>query len=266
MSETVIKVSGLSVFYGKNEALSNIDLEIKKGDYLGIIGPNGSGKSTLIKAMLGLIKHTGKVAYEGSPRIGYVPQFAAIDRGFPITVSEVVLSGTLEGFRPFYKYGKNQRAAAKKAMETLAISHLEKRQAEELSGGEFQRMLLARALASEPDILFLDEPTASVDSPSAKIIYGILSEISKKITVILVTHDLFAISSEVRSVACLNHELVYHGLPELTDTVTEKLYGCPVDLIAHGVPHRVLECHDHEHCGHDHGSAKKQEDGGRADV
>ncbi|MEG2143858.1 MAG: ABC transporter, partial [Oscillospiraceae bacterium] len=110
------------------------------------------------------------------------------------------------------------------------------------------RLLIARALAVEPKILMLDEPTASVDPASKEQIYELLSEINKKITVILVTHDLMTIASNVKRIVCINRGVVYHGEPHLTEKVLTELYGCPVDIVAHGVPHRVLDCHDGGDC------------------
>ena len=131
-------------------------------------------------------------------------------------------------------------------LEKVGITDLANRQISELSGGEFQKMLIARALATNPKLLLLDEPTASVDAASRDQIYGLLAELNKNMTIILVTHDLLAVSSQVTRLACLNGQLVYHGEPELTEKVVNNLYGCPVDLIAHGVPHRVLRDHGEE--------------------
>lgn len=113
----------------------------------------------------------------------------------------------------------------------------------DLSGGEFQKMLIARALAVNPKILLLDEPTASVDASSRDQIFSLLNELNKTMTIIIVTHDLSAVSSYVKNIACLNGKLVYHGCTELNEDVVSALYGCPIDLIAHGVPHRVLKKH-----------------------
>jgi len=128
-------------------------------------------------------------------------------------------------------------------VERVGIGSLANRQIAKLSGGEFQKMLIARALAVNPRLLLLDEPTASVDAVSRDQIYGLLAELNQNMTIILVTHDLLAISSQVHRLACLNGRLVYHGEPELTGNIVNNLYGCPVDLIAHGVPHRVLKEH-----------------------
>ena len=127
----------------------------------------------------------------------------------------------------------------------MGIGDLAERQISALSGGEFQRMLIARALAAEPKILLLDEPTASVDPGSREMIYELLTELNKEITIVMVTHDLMAVAAQVSNLACLSGTLVYHGEPKLTEEVVSEMYGCPVDLIAHGVPHRVLGDHDH---------------------
>lgn len=126
----------------------------------------------------------------------------------------------------------------------LEIADLKHRQIGQLSGGQLQRVLIARALAVEPRILILDEPTASVDSASKTRIYEILKELNQEMTILIVTHDLSAVSSNIDKIACLNQQLFYHGRTELEAGLVEKVYGCPVDLIAHGVPHRVLRGHE----------------------
>ena len=254
-----VHIENLSVNYGHTVALSDVCLDVFEGEFLGIIGPNGGGKSTLLKAILGLTPHySGKIEIfsesgaKAREKIGYVPQFAAIDKKFPISVLEVVMTGLMKGgMHPFFAYKKSDREKAFQYLEKVGISTLANRQIAQLSGGEFQRLLIARALAVDPEILLLDEPTASVDPASRESIYELLSVLNEKMTIILVTHDMLAISSKVEKIACLNRELVYHGEPELNEAVMGHLYGCPVDLIAHGVPHRVLKDHDDDekhHC------------------
>lgn len=247
-----VHIEDLSVYYGRVPALTGVCLDVSDGEYLGIIGPNGSGKSTLLKAILGLVPiSSGRVEVYGDSEhrsgIGYVPQFAAMDRRFPITVLEVVLTGRLKkGLTPFLRYTAADRDIVRGLLERVGIGRLSDRLICELSGGEFQRMLIARALAANPRLLLLDEPTASVDAASRERIYALLGELHKSMTIVLVTHDLLAVSSQVQRLACLNGRLVYHGEPELSETVVNSLYGCPVDLIAHGVPHRVLKHHGEE--------------------
>ncbi|NLM21588.1 MAG: ABC transporter ATP-binding protein [Peptococcaceae bacterium] len=255
MSKLAIEIHNLAVYYGQTPALTNVCLEVAEGDYLGIIGPNGGGKSTLLKAILGLVPVAeGSVRIYGqSPShsralIGYVPQFAAMDKNFPITLFEVVLTGRLrKRLTPFFRYSSQDKDITYELLARVGLADLANRQIAELSGGEFQKMLLARALALNPKILLLDEPTANVDAVSRDQIFSLLAELNKDMTIILVTHDLLAISSEVHRLACLNGKLVYHGEPEINEDIVNSLYGCPVDLIAHGVPHRVLR----EHKEHD---------------
>lgn len=145
---------------------------------------------------------------------------------------------------PFFRYTQKNKEEALNLLEKVGLTHLANRQISQLSGGEFQKMLIARALAVKPGLLLLDEPTASVDAKSRQQIYELLSNLNIEMTIVLVTHDLMAISSEVHKIACLNTHLIYHGEPELNENVLQQLYGCPVDLIAHGVPHRVLKHHN----------------------
>jgi zinc transport system ATP-binding protein len=252
MSKKAVHIDNLSVYYGQVPAIAGVCLDVADGEYLGIIGPNGGGKSTLLKAILGLIPATvGTVQVYGNnpgksrPSVGYVPQFAALDKQFPITMLEVVLTGRLkQGLSPFYKFTQEDKKAAYDLLEKVGIESLANRQISELSGGEFQKMLIARALAINPRLLLLDEPTASVDVGSRDQIYDLLAKLNKNMTIILVTHDMLAISSQISRLACLNGYLVYHGEPELNENIVNNLYGCPVDLIAHGVPHRVLKEHE----------------------
>ena len=249
-----LEIQNLSVFYGEDCALEKISLIVEEHEFLGIIGPNGGGKTTLLKAILGLVQpQSGTVRIFGQTgdkarrSIGYVPQFSKFDRRFPISVEEVVLMGRLAGRSPwFVRYDDKDRMVVQSLLARLEILDLKQRQIGQLSGGQLQRVLIARALAVEPRILILDEPTASVDSASKTRIYDILKELNKEMTILIVTHDLSAVSSNIDKIACLNQQLFYHGRTELEAGLVEKVYGCPVDLIAHGVPHRVLRGHEHE--------------------
>lgn len=252
--EYAVHIENLSVHYGHTPAIMGVCLNVSDGEYLGIIGPNGGGKSTLLKAILGLIPVSsgnisiyGGNAHKNRSLVGYVPQFALLNRKFPISLFEVVLTGHLkQGIAPFFRYSSKDNESVYTLLEKVGITDLANRQISELSGGEFQKMLIARALATNPRLLLLDEPTASVDAASRDQIYSLLAELNKNMTIILVTHDLLAVSSQVNRLACLNGQLVYHGEPELTEKAVNNLYGCPVDLIAHGVPHRVLRDHEEE--------------------
>lgn len=246
----VVKISHLTVRYDEYIALSNVCLDVAQNEFLGIIGPNGGGKSTLLKAILGLVPITdGEVEVMGSPatkkrnRIGYVPQFAVMDRKFPISVLDVVLTGRLNKIKLFKKYNTEDMDIAYDRLKLVGLGDLANRQISELSGGQLQRVLIARALAVDTNLLLLDEPTASVDAVSKEEIYNLLKKLNETMTIILVTHDMMAVSSEVKKIACLNRKLVYHGETMLNADIVNELYGCPVELIAHGVPHRVLRKH-----------------------
>mgnify|MGYP000998803449 CR=1 FL=1 len=252
--ENAVEIENLTVYYQEVCALSNISLTIKDKEFIGIIGPNGGGKTTLLRSILGLIRsYTGNIRIYGrSPDkahglLGYVPQLAKFNRNFPISVMEVVLMGRLSGRIPvFHRYTAEDRSIAESIMNDLGIYELRNRQIGQLSGGQLQRVLIARALAVQPKILLLDEPTASLDAGSKSDIYDILKKLNETITIILVSHDMAAISSYIHTLACLNTKLYYHGEAKLNEAVLYQIYGCPVDLIAHGVPHRVLKEHEEE--------------------
>lgn len=247
-----LEIKDLAVYYGEDCALSGICLSVAEREFLGIIGPNGGGKTTLLKAILGLVEpRSGSIRIFGETgpaarkHIGYVPQFSKFDRKFPVSVQDVVLMGRLSGRRPwFVRYSDQDLATVSELLAKLELADLKNKQIGQLSGGQLQRVLIARAMAMEPRILILDEPTASVDSASKSRIYEILKELNTSITILIVTHDLSAVSSHIHKIACLNHELYYHGDAELNEEIVEKVYGCPVDLIAHGVPHRILRRHE----------------------
>ena len=247
-----VELKKVSVYYGQVCALRDVDLIVKPGDFLAVIGPNGSGKSTLLKVILGLIKpSSGQVLVDSQPvfkargAIGYVPQFTQIDRNFPISVNEIVLMGRLGNKRRiFSKYTGQDQAFARNIMKLLDIYDLRDRTIGQLSGGQLKRALIARALAAEPVLLLLDEPTSDLDAASKSQTYSLLHELNKSMTIIMVTHDMHVVSSYVKSLACLNTSLYYHGEPELNSGIVGSVYGCPVDLIAHGVPHRVLQRHE----------------------
>jgi zinc transport system ATP-binding protein len=251
-----LHIDHLSVSYGRTSALTDVCLDVAEGEFLGIMGPNGGGKSTLLKAILGLVSPTaglvhifGKPVLAGRSDVGYVPQFSAVDRRFPISVTEVIMTAFLKrGLHPFFRFSAEHKERAQEYLRRVSIEHLAHRQIAALSGGEFQRLLIARALAAEPRMLLLDEPTASIDPASRECVYELLGEINRSMTIVLVTHDLFAISAKVHALACLNQRLVYHGEPKLTPELVNRMYCCPVDLVAHGVPHRVLAQHEGAGC------------------
>lgn len=250
---TVIEISNVTYALYNNLILDNINLSVKEQEFLGIIGPNGGGKTTLLKMILGLlspdrgsVKIFGKSPAKMSRVIGYVPQFTSFDISYPISVHDVVGMGTLSSkmFSPKQSLPENE-LIIEDVLKKVNIEHLKDRVAGKLSGGEKQRLLIARALAVQPKILLLDEPTASIDSKTGEDFYDLLIELNKEMTILLVSHDVGAIARSVKKIACLNKTLIYHDTKELTPEMIEKTYHCPVDLIAHGHPHRVFDEHEH---------------------
>lgn len=259
MNQRIIKVRDLNFSYNGQPVLRDVDLEVAAGDFMAMIGPNGGGKTTLLKLMLGLLSaDRGQILiFRKSPkavshRIGYVPQDVHINKDFPVSVLDVVLMGKLKPGRGWTRHSDNDRAAARQALEKVEMADHDDRRIGELSGGQLQRVFVARALVTEPDLLFLDEPTASIDTKGQREFYTLLKELNESITIIVVSHDLMVVSGYVKSVACVNQRLHYHGHAELTGEMIELMYQCtaeevcPVELIAHGVPHRVLHPHEEE--------------------
>jgi len=247
----VIRLSGVSVDYDGAAALEDVDLSVKQNDFLGIIGPNGGGKSTLLKVMLGLVAPSrGEIRLWGEPpqrsahRIGYVPQHSIFDRDFPISAWEVVLMGRLSRRHLLRRYSPGDQAGAMQALDTVGMTSLKHRPIGQLSGGQQQRVFIARALVRNPELLLLDEPFANVDTTTEEEIFRLLGQLKERITIVMVSHNLSAISTYVDKVACLNGRLYYHGSREIPPEDIEATYGCPVELLAHGMPHRVLRRHD----------------------
>lgn len=243
-TEPLLQVRGLTFGYGRELVLDHVDLDIHERDFLAVIGPNGGGKTTLIKAILGLLRPWSGEVVSRIPRghMGYVPQFSTFDKSFPLRVRDMVLMGKLGRRGLLRRYTREDRDGVERVLERLKLVDVARAHVAEISGGQLQRVLIARTLAGDPGILFLDEPTASIDADSREVLRGILEELNERIPVVVVTHDVTSISSMVRQIACINRRLFYHGT-EITEEVLEEVYGCPVELVAHGVPHRVLHHH-----------------------
>jgi zinc transport system ATP-binding protein len=248
--QSVIQVEHLWAGYDQENVLEDVTLHVYPLDFIGIIGPNGGGKTTLIKVLLGLLPPTrGAVTVMGSPveigrrHIGYVPQVVEFDHDFPISVWDVARMGRLGQRGLLRRYTSEDNDLVAEALRRVDILELRQRTIGELSGGQRQRVYIARALAARPEILLLDEPTSSVDPRVSTSIYELLRELNERVTILLVSHDMGAVSSYVKSVGCLNRHLFYHGGDHLTPEMVELAYQCPVDLVAHGVPHRVFAQH-----------------------
>jgi len=246
----VIEMKGVWAGYNGQTVLEDIHLQVEEADFIGLIGPNGGGKTTLLKVILGLLSPTrgevrvmGKKVADGRCHIGYVPQLVQFDHQFPIRVWEVVGMGLLGCRKPFRPLSRAERETIRYALEKVEMAALSQRAIGELSVGQRQRVYIARALTTSPQILLLDEPTANVDPQVANNIYELLRELNRTVTILMVSHDMNAISSHVKTIGCLNRRLHYHGTREITQDMMDAIYNCPVDLIAHGLPHRVLAPH-----------------------
>lgn len=244
----LVRVDGVTFGYDHQAVLEDVSLDIGQRDYLAIIGPNGGGKTTLVKLILGLLapwRGSVSMAVSGRHAAGYVPQFASFDKNFPLRVDEVVAMGRLGIAGLGRGYSAADRTAVAGALERFGLTALAGTCVSELSGGQLQRTLIARALAGKPEILFLDEPLASIDSESREVVLGTLTELNERIPVVVVSHDVTLFGGAVKQIACVNRDLHYHASGELTSEMLEEVYGCPVELVAHGVPHRVIGDHSH---------------------
>jgi zinc transport system ATP-binding protein len=246
----VLELRRLTFGYGREVVLEEVDLAVQPRDYLAVIGPNGGGKTTLVQLMIGLLRPwSGEVVDRLPPRrgrwgkFGYVPQFSTFARGFPLAVEDVVLMGRLGARGLLRPYGREDREATARTLDRLRLGPLARSPIGELSGGQLQRVLIARALVSDPDLLVLDEPTASIDAESREVLRHLLAELNERIPIVVVTHDVSSVAPQVKHVACVNRRVVDHAAGELSQQALEETYGCPVELLAHGVPHRVLRGH-----------------------
>jgi len=217
----IVKLEKILFSYNREEFLKNITLSIYKDDFLGVIGPNGGGKTTLLMLILGLltpekgsISVFGKSPKEGRAAIGYLSQFKNIDFDFPITAMEIVLLSRV-GSKLIKQYGKDDKKATKKALQDLGIWHLRDKKLNELSGGEKQRVFVARALANDPKLLLLDEPMSNLDIHIKKDFYDILKKLNEKIAIVIVDHDLEMVSRYAKEIVCINkcdtHAIRYHN-------------------------------------------------------
>ncbi len=236
----VIAVRELSFSYDGPKILEGINLEVRAGEFLGIVGPNAGGKSTLLKILLGMLQPTsGQVEVLGrSPQvarrqIGYMPQYPQFRRDFPITVRDVVLMGRLGRTTLFGGYRQRDREIVDQAMEETEIAALAGRRIETLSGGQLQRVLVARALACRPQILLLDEPTANIDLRMESDIFELLRRLNDTMTIIVVSHDVGFISNYVHRVACLARTMMCHHATEIDGKMISALYEEPVQMIEH---------------------------------
>ena len=236
---TATRIRDLAFSFGDNEVLIDVHLDIDEGDLVGIIGPSGAGKTTLLRILLGELRPTrGTIegGTSGRVRIGYVPQLDAGERSFPLTVSEMVLLGgsALSRRRPWF--GRDEVRDADAILDRLGILDLRDERLDRLSGGQFQRALIGRALMSRPTLLILDEPTSGIDLETRRRVLEIVEELrADGYTVILTTHDLNWVASHLPRIVCLNRTVIADGTPAevLTPRVVRETYGAKMDVIMH---------------------------------
>lgn len=256
MRRSIIEIRDVTFAYNGETVLENVNLDIRPKNFIAMIGPNGGGKTTLLRLILGLLKPDkgiirikGESAPKASSIIGYVPQDVHVNSHFPITAMDVVLMGKRSAGKRWAKKSPAHRREAMAVLETLEMERYAGKKISALSGGQRQRVFIARALVTEPELLLLDEPIASVDAKGQADFFRLLKELNQEIAILMVSHDLMVISSYVKSVACVNKRLHYHGQAEITCDMLETMYPhalkdeCPVELVAHGLPHRVLKEH-----------------------
>ena len=252
MPHPIIQISELYAAYDEKTVLRNVNLSVYERDFLGTIGPNGGGKTTLIKSILGLHQpQKGKIRFykEGKevPEInmGYLPQYNNIDKKFPISVYEVILSGLSKQKSIFRRYSNEQHELVRQMIVRMGLEGMDKRAIGELSGGQLQRALLGRALVSNPEVIILDEPNTYIDKRFEAKLYSLLEDINKERAIILVSHDIGTVLKNVKTIACVNETVHYHPHTEVPTEWLEEHFGCPIEMLGHGTfPHRVLKCHE----------------------
>jgi len=216
---SILSVKNLSMKYGRNEVLTDINFDVKREDYIGIVGPNGSGKTTLMKGILGLIPASdGEIIFQSEYKsknfMGYLPQKTmSSDKMFPAKVKEIVSLGLLSDKKYPKIFLKNQNHKIEEVLEKLKISHLREEKIGNLSGGQQQRVLLARAMVNSPEMLILDEPTSALDSQIREEFYELIGNLNRneKVTILLVSHDVGSIGKYTKKMLYLDRKLIFFG-------------------------------------------------------
>lgn len=241
-----IRMQNVSFSYGAFSVLTGVNLTIDRGDFACLVGPNGGGKTTLVQLILGLLTpDTGSVEVLGTTplraraRIGYTPQHLQFDSQFPVRAIDVVLMGRLDRHRFFGCYTKKDYQAAQGALAEVGMADLSLRPLAALSGGQCQRVFVARALVSEPELLVLDEPMANIDPAVQNELYTLLERLTHRVTILMVTHDIGFVSTSIDRVVCVNRTVWVHPTTALTGETIRSLYGSDVSLVRHD--HRCAE-------------------------
>ncbi|MBR9869075.1 MAG: zinc ABC transporter ATP-binding protein ZnuC [Oceanospirillales bacterium] len=237
----LVEITGLNISFGNNSVVENVSMALKRGEITTLIGPNGAGKTTLVKAVLGLLSPTsGTIKRSSALRIGYMPQKLHIDTTFPLTVARFLKTAAFASIE--------DRIVA---LQSVRAEHLLKQSVHSLSGGEMQRVLLARALLRKPELLVLDEPAQGVDINGQTELYKLIASIRDKYNcaVLMISHDLHLVMAATDQVICLNHHICCSGHPEQVsaDPSYIELFGIP------GAESLALYSHHHNHQHNNHG-------------
>lgn len=239
--KVVIQAKKLSFAYNNQQkVIDQASFKVFKGDFLGIIGPNGGGKTTLLKIILGILPiQKGQLKiFNQNPgnqksKIGYVPQYSQMELGLPISVYETVLMGRLGNKKPWQGINQEDHEKAKGIIQKLDLTKLKNEKIGNLSGGWRQRVLIARALVRNPELLILDEPTNNIDHSSGQDFYSLLKKLNQEKTIIIVSHDLVAISEHINRVFCLNQKLICHDHDGVCQSIIREGYGGDLQLLNH---------------------------------
>lgn len=253
----IFQMENVSYAYNGAPVLENVNLAVGERDFAYVVGPNGGGKTTLLKLLLGLIQpRQGTVRVYGDRperqrrRLGYVPQSYAYDPLFPVRVIDVVLMGRIDRSRTIGPYRRRDRDIALDALSQVEVQHFRNRPLGTLSGGERQRVLIARALAGEPDVLLMDEPTASLDLAVETELYKLLDSLHQRMTVVMVSHDVGFVVPSVTKVICVNRRVFVHETSRITSEIITEMYGSDIRMIRHD--ERLGPAHGPHEEGHDH--------------
>ena len=236
----VVEFQEVDFAYDTQLILQNVSFNIHAGEYISVIGPNGGGKTTLIRLLLGLLQPShGHVRLFGSApnvhrnRVGYVPQYQAFDSRFPITVREVVLMGRIR--RPIRFYRNIDKEEANRALAMVEMDNIAETSFSELSGGQRQRTLIARAIASNPDLLIMDEPTTNIDARGGKRFADLMRSLGARRSVMIITHDLDMVYAQTERVLCINRTVHLHPVQDLEKDTLQNLYGHHVRIVRHDI-------------------------------
>ncbi len=236
----VIEFEDVSFSYNGGDVLEHVNVKIQPLDFACVIGPNGGGKSTFIKLILGLIApRRGKIRVFGKKpgvkpeNIGYMAQHVHHDIQFPVSVMDVVLMGRIHHRHFLGRYDQEDRKAAENSLREVGMEEFSRRPFSDLSGGQRQRTLIARCLVSDPDMLLLDEPTSNVDIGVEREFYNLLRGLNRKMTIVVVSHDLGFVSTYVKTILCVNREVHIHPVANMDEQEISRIYGMEMQLVRH---------------------------------